>query len=51
MNNEELINVYGGGFSFTATWLNAIARTINTIMDIGRSVGTSLRMIFSGTKC
>lgn len=51
MSNEVLINIYGGGFSLTATWLNAIARTINTIMDIGRSVGTSLRMIISGSKC
>ena len=51
MQDIELISVYGGGFSFTATFLNALSRSINTIMDFGRSVGTSIRMLVTGKRC
>ena len=51
MQNYELINIVGGGFSFTSTFLNAFSRAINTVMDFGRSVGTSIRMFVTGKRC
>ncbi len=49
MDKEELYNVVGGGIS--AAWFNAFSRAVNTILDFGRTVGTSIRMIFSKKKC
>ena len=50
MSNQELLMVKGGGF-LTSTYLNSLARVMNSIMEAGRSFGTSLRMMFSGRTC
>ena len=49
MSIEELHEISGG--AFTATFLNAFSRAVNTILDFGRTVGTSIRMIISGKRC
>ena len=49
LDNNNLINVYGGGW--TAAYLNAAARAANTILDLGRTVGTSIRRLFSKKYC
>jgi len=49
LNNEELVLTVGG--SFTATMFGYILKGINMVMDFGRSVGSSLRRIFSGKFC
>lgn len=51
MNNSELILVTGGAFSWSASMVNAISRGIETIFNIGRSIGTSIRMIASRKIC
>lgn len=50
MTNQELMVISGGGW-LTATFLNAVSRALTTISDLGRSVGTSIRMIASGKRC
>ena len=50
MGEEELINVVGGGW-FSATLINAAARALNTALELGRSLGTSIRMALSGKVC
>ena len=50
LNNKELMNIEGGA-SLTAAFLNAAARTIETVMDIGRSLGSAIRRAFSGKVC
>lgn len=49
LTNEELNKIVGG--AVTAAFLNAIARGIGTILDLGRSVGTAIRRIGSGSIC
>lgn len=51
MNEFELQEVVGGAFNWNSTALNAISRGINTILDLGRTVGTSIRMLISGKRC
>ena len=51
LNNNELMNVEGGASYLTASFLNAASRALSTIMDIGRSLGTSIRRMFSGSYC
>lgn len=49
--NEELNAISGGAFKFTASIFNALSRTINTILDMGRTVGTSIRMYVTKKRC
>lgn len=49
MTKEDLKIIIGGGVS--ASFLTSIVRTITTILDLGRSVGSAIRRIQSGTIC
>lgn len=49
LTNEELMCVTGGGIS--ATLINAAARLVNTVYDIGRAFGSAIRRITSGNVC
>jgi len=49
LNTEELLMIKGGGL--TITLLNSIARLMNTLNELGRSLGTSIRMIFGRKVC
>lgn len=42
MSDKEMILVYGG---FSTTLLNSLARILTVVFNIGKSVGTSIRMI------
>jgi len=50
MTNQELMIISGGGW-LSATFLNAASRAVSTIMDFGRTVGTTIRMLVSGKRC
>ena len=49
LTDRELMKVEGGGL--TATFLNALARCVSTVMNLGKSLGTSIRRIISGKVC
>ena len=49
LNNSQLIQIVGGGFS--AALLNSISRGVNTILELGRLFGTSVRMMVTGKRC
>ncbi len=52
LTKEELIQIVGGSTNiFTATFLNAIARCINSILDVGRAIGSSIARLKSGNIC
>lgn len=46
---EELLNIVGGAIS--GTMINAIVRAVNAVLEVGRSLGTAIRMIASGARC
>jgi len=50
LNNQELMNIEGGA-GLTATFLNAISRTISTLMEVGRNLGSAIRRTISGNIC
>lgn len=50
MSKEELINVSGGA-SVNASWINSLARGVETVYNLGRSLGTVLRMLLKGARC
>jgi len=49
LNNNELINISGG--SWTAAYLNAAARAVNTILELGRTIGSSIRRAITRSFC
>lgn len=51
LNNKELMDVMGGANWLTASFFNAAARSIETVMNVGRSLGSAIRRAFSGKIC
>ena len=48
LEKQELQEIVGG---VNATYINAIVRGVNTILDIGRSLGSVIRRLTSGNLC
>ena len=51
LKKEELLNISGGASIANASFLNALSRAVSTLMDLGRSLGTSIRRSVSGKIC
>jgi len=51
LNNNELADISGGAIRITAALINATSRVVSVILDLGRSLGTSVRMIVSRMHC
>ena len=50
MSSKELIMIQGGGW-LSASFMNACARVVNSALELGRTLGTSIRMAISGRHC
>lgn len=50
LKNEQLYEVQGG-FSFSASFLNSLARSVNSILELGRTFGSSIRRISCNSYC
>lgn len=53
LRKDELIDIVGGSTtSYTsATFISAITRGLNVLMDIGRSVGTAISRLINKNVC
>ena len=51
LKKQELLSISGGASLLSAAWLNAAARAVTTLIDLGRSLGTSIRRSISGKVC
>ena len=51
LNNKELLTINGGASWFSASFLNAAARAMNTLLELGRSLGSSIRRSMRGKYC
>lgn len=52
INDEELFLIVGGAKSgITSTFLNSIARLITVVLDLGRSIGSSIHRISKKNYC
>lgn len=49
LKEKELKNIQGGGIS--ASLITAAVRAINSLLDLGRSLGTAVRRIQNGSIC
>ncbi|MBQ7140141.1 MAG: hypothetical protein IJO32_01400 [Bacilli bacterium] len=50
MNKEYLLQI-DGGVNISGAIVTAFTKAFNTILDIGRSLGTAIRRINSGQMC
>lgn len=51
LEEQELLNVVGGSTNLSATMLNSVSKILDTIMDVGRSLGSAIRRIYSDNLC
>ncbi len=51
LKKDELLQISGGANWLSASFLNAVSRAVSTLMDLGRSLGTSIRRTISGQVC
>lgn len=49
LTKEEQLNIYGG--SVSSTMVNAIVKGINILIELGRSLGSSIRRISDNNMC
>jgi len=49
LNNNELYEVQGGAWS--ASMFNAVSRLIDTVMELGRVVGKSIKKLYKRNYC
>ena len=50
LDNAILCNVYGG-VKISGTLINALTKAVTTILDVGRSLGSSIRRIVKRKIC
>lgn len=48
---KENLHHIDGGTGISGTLINAFSTGIKTILEVGRSFGTSLRRVFSNNMC
>ena len=51
LKDKELMNIEGGANWLTASFFNAASRAVDTLMNVGRSLGSAIRRAFSGKVC
>lgn len=49
LSEQELKKIYGGAIS--ASLLNAFSRAMSTILELGRTVGSSIRRLYNKNYC
>ena len=49
LKEKELRNIQGGGIS--ASFITAAVRAVTSLLELGRSLGTAVRRIHSGSVC
>ena len=51
MSNQELIQINGGTTNVSGSLLNAVSTLFNTVLGVGRVIGTAIRMATTNTRC
>ena len=51
LKDKELMDVIGGANWLSASFVNAAARAVDTLMNVGRSLGSAVRRALSGKVC
>lgn len=49
LNEKEMLNINGG--ALTSSFINAINSVINTLFELGKETGSTLRRLIQGAYC
>lgn len=49
IEKERLCQIYGGAIS--ASLITSLVRAVDGLLDLGRSLGTAIRRLYSGRVC
>ena len=49
LKEKEMINIDGG--SLTSSFINAIAKIVNILYEIGEATGSAIRRVTTGNYC
>ncbi len=50
LEKTELLEIQGG-LKFSASLLSSVVRGVNSLLELGRSIGTAIRRISTGRLC
>lgn len=51
LKDNELLKLNGGAVNINSTFLNAVARVVTTILDLGRTIGSAINRIKNQNYC
>jgi len=51
LKREELLNIEGGNIGVNGTLISSLTRGINTLLELGRSLGSAIRRVQEGNMC
>lgn len=51
INDLELTKITGGATTISGTLINAVCKLVNTLLELGRTVGSAIRTAQTGRKC
>ena len=51
LNEIELRNIVGGNTTISSAFINSISKAIESILELGRSLGSAVRRITSSNVC
>lgn len=49
--DNDLMTIVGGATTVSGTLINAICKLVNTLLELGRNVGSAIRIAQTGRKC
>ena len=51
LNKKELMEVKGGTSNITGAFITSLVRAGDTLLELGRSLGSAIRRIYDGNIC
>ncbi len=51
LNKTELLNIDGGNNWLTTAFFTAVTKSIESLLELGRSLGTAIRSAITGNVC
>ena len=51
LENKELYSIKGGALNITGTLVTSIVKGLSLIIELGRGLGTAIRMAYSKRSC
>lgn len=51
LNKDELLKIEGGTDLYTSSFINALVKAGDALLDLGRSLGSAIRRLYEHNSC